>query len=169
MILALNIVPTLILAIVLYARSKTFKVDLLKLDKSAFDDIFYSFCISMIGFNILTSLSSLLITSPQTQQPDIRTPMMYIYAVLFSPIVEELICRKFILIKIHKYINWWIAAFVSSLIFSLLHFNPVGFIGYTFIGMVWCYYYRKSDNILVPILSHFLFNYLAILIQSMKG
>lgn len=168
-IIALNIIPTLILATILYVRSKTFKVDLLKLDKSAFDDIFYSFCISMIGFNILTSLSSLFITSPQTQQSDIRTPIMYIYAVLFSPIVEELICRKFLLIKIHEYINWWTAAIISSLIFSLLHFSAAGFIGYTFIGMVWCYYYRKSDNILVPILSHFLFNYLVILIQSVKG
>ncbi|WP_405169602.1 CPBP family intramembrane glutamic endopeptidase [Paenibacillus sp. FSL H3-0286] len=94
---------------------------------------------------------------------------MYIYAVLFSPIVEELICRKFLLIKINKYINWWLAAIISSLIFSLLHFNPVGLIGYVFIGIVWCYYYRKSNNILVPILSHFLFNYIAILIQSLKG
>ncbi|WP_445668099.1 lysostaphin resistance A-like protein [Paenibacillus sp. FSL H3-0333] len=94
---------------------------------------------------------------------------MYIYAVLFSPAFEELICRKHLTKIINKYFNWWIAALISSLIFSSLHFNLTGFMGYAFIGMVWCYYYRKSNNILVPILSHFLFNYTAILIQSLKG
>ncbi|WP_408637906.1 CPBP family intramembrane glutamic endopeptidase [Paenibacillus tianjinensis] len=94
---------------------------------------------------------------------------MYIYAVLFSPVVEELLFRKFLLIKIEKHLNWWAAASISSIIFALLHFNSIGFIGYIFIGLVWCYYYRKSDNILVPIFSHFIFNYLAILSQSIKG
>ncbi|WP_370511258.1 CPBP family intramembrane glutamic endopeptidase [Paenibacillus odorifer] len=95
---------------------------------------------------------------------------MYIYAVLFSPIFEELICRKLILVKINNFFNWWIAAIISSMIFSALHFSLPLFISYTFIGLVWAYYYRKSNyNIFVPILSHFLFNYAAILIQSVKG
>lgn len=149
-------------------RCKTFKSYLLSLNKSAADDIFFSFCISIIGFNILAAISSMFVQNP-ISAVDIRTPIMYIYAVLFSPIFEELICRKYLTKAIDKYSNWWIAAITSSLLFSLLHFNLVGFLGYTFIGMIWCYYYRKSNNILVPILSHFLFNYTAILIQSLKG
>jgi membrane protease YdiL (CAAX protease family) len=168
LLVLLNVVPTLILASVLYVGNKTFKSDLLNLNKSTADDIFYSFCISIIGFNVLTAISSTLIPNITTQS-DIRTPMMYIYAVLFSPVFEELICRKILTRAINKYFNWWMAASISSLLFSLLHFNLTGFLGYAFIGLIWCYYYRKSNNILVPILSHFLFNYTAILIQSLKG
>lgn len=164
----MNIVPTLILVTILYVRSKTFKIDLLNLNSSSINQVLYSFCISIIGFTILSRISSTFITIP-IQQTVTKTPIMYIYAVLFSPVVEELLFRRFLLTKISKYLNWWVAAFISSIIFASLHFNSGGFIGYIFIGLVWCYYYRKSDNILVPIFSHFIFNYLAILSQSLKG
>ncbi|WP_367888849.1 CPBP family intramembrane glutamic endopeptidase [Paenibacillus sophorae] len=123
-----------------------------------------------MGFNIITSTTTLLFHNQTVQQADIRTPIMYIYAVLFSPVFEELLCRKILLIKINKYFNWWISAFISSGIFSILHLNLSLFTSYLFIGLVWSYYYRKSNyNIFVPILSHFLFNYIMILIQSIKG
>ncbi|MGM1044733.1 MAG: CPBP family intramembrane glutamic endopeptidase [Bacillota bacterium] len=91
---------------------------------------------------------------------------MYVYAVFFSPIFEELICRKVIQDKLNKHIQNNISLVISAVIFAALHFNLANFAGYFFIGIVWGYYYRKTNNIFVPIMSHFLFNYLALLIQS---
>ncbi|WP_397346211.1 lysostaphin resistance A-like protein [Paenibacillus polymyxa] len=120
-----------------------------------------------MGFSALTKLSSLFII----QQPatHLQTPIMYIYAIIFSPIVEELICRKYLFTKLHKKYNFWIASILSSVLFAIPHWNLVGFLGYVFIGVVWSHYYKKTNNILVPICSHLLFNYFVILFMSLRG
>lgn len=93
---------------------------------------------------------------------------MYVYAVLFSPIFEELVCRKFIQDQLNKYIQNKISILITAIISAALHFNLLGLLGYIFIGLVWGWYYQKSKNIIVPIASHFLFNYIALLIQSVR-
>ncbi|WP_080658637.1 CPBP family intramembrane glutamic endopeptidase [Paenibacillus polymyxa] len=120
-----------------------------------------------MGFSALTKLSSLFII----QQPatHFQTPIMYIYAIIFSPIVEELICRKYLFTKLNKKYNFWIASMLSSVLFAIPHWNLVGFLGYVFIGVIWSYYYKKTNNILVPICSHLLFNYFVILFMSLRG
>ncbi|WP_353049449.1 CPBP family intramembrane glutamic endopeptidase [Paenibacillus sp. ISL-20] len=95
-----------------------------------------------------------------------RAPIVYIYAVFFSPIFEELICRKVIQDQLNKHMPNVISLIISALVFAALHFNLTSFMGYFFIGLVWGYYYKKTGNIFVPIFSHFLFNYFTLLIQS---
>lgn len=167
MYIALNVVPTLILLVVIYRGRIKIKEEIKNLlDNNYLDDIFTSFCITFIGFNVITSMLSLVFhTEPK---PHITTPIMYIYAVLFSPIIEELICRKYIFGWLNKYFPFAISALIGSLAFSIPHFSLVGVAGYIFIGMVWSHYYKKSNNILVPIISHFLFNYITILIMSLR-
>ncbi|MFI2856945.1 lysostaphin resistance A-like protein [Paenibacillus sp. JSM ZJ436] len=92
---------------------------------------------------------------------------MYIYAVFFSPIFEELVCRRFLQDKLNKHIQSYVSIILVALLFATLHFNLTNFVGYFFVGIVWGYYYQKTNNIFVPIMSHFMFNYFAILAQSL--
>ena len=75
-------------------------------------------------------------------------------------------CRKVIQDQLDKHIKTKYSILISGFIFATLHFNLSLFVGYFFIGLVWGYYYKKTGNIFVPIFSHFLFNYFALLIQS---
>ena len=93
-------------------------------------------------------------------------PITYIYAVFFSPIFEELICRKVIQDQLNKHIKVNYSILISGFVFAILHFNLSLFLGFMFVGVVWGHYYRKTNNIFVPIFSHFLFNYITLLIQS---
>lgn len=164
----LNVVPTLILLVIIKYRHKLFKQewDVLK-QRKTWESIFYSFCISFMGYSLLTSISYYMLDPPTVHKT--QTPIMIIYSVLFSPIFEELICRKFLLNKLSKYININLSILISSFAFAALHFDVTSFLGYMFLGVIWSYYYKKSNSILVPIISHFLFNYFVILIQSVKG
>lgn len=164
----LNVIPTLILLVIIKYRRKLFNYEWEALkQRSTWETIFYSFCISFMGYSLLTSISYYMLDLPVVNKT--QTPIMIIYSVLFSPIFEELICRKFLLKKLSKYINTNLSIVISSCIFAVLHFDVIGFLGYTFLGAVWSYYYKKSNSIFVPIISHFLFNYFVILIQSIKG
>lgn len=123
--------------------------------------VFESFCIAMLGFIALSALAG-----PPVHIESVKTPIVYIYAVFFSPIFEELICRKVVQDQLDKHIQNNVSLVISALIFAALHFNLSAFLGYFFIGLVWGYYYKKTGNIFVPIFSHFLFNYFTLLIQS---
>lgn len=164
----LNVLPSIILYLIYKFGQRWINDDISKVkDPNIKESIFYSFCISFIGFNLITSIMSLFIEN--TESTLTQTPIMYIYAVLFSPIFEELICRKLIQNKVSKYTNIKLSILISAIIFATLHFNIIGLPGYLFIGIVWGWYYHKTNNIFVPIMSHFLFNYITLLIQSLKG
>ncbi|WP_431785930.1 CPBP family intramembrane glutamic endopeptidase [Paenibacillus lactis] len=124
--------------------------------------VFESFVIAVLGFHVLTALTS----SQQSGIESVTAPIVYVYAVFFSPIFEELICRKVIQDQLNKHIKTKYSIIFSGLVFATLHFNFSLFAGYFFAGLVWGYYYKKTGNIFVPIFSHFLFNYFALLIQS---
>ncbi|KAA9007231.1 CPBP family intramembrane metalloprotease [Paenibacillus spiritus] len=122
-----------------------------------------------MGFNSLAFISQYILPSDQANGIA-RTPIMFVYAAIFSPIVEELICRKWLLNALTKKLRWISASIISSIIFSALHLNFQLIIPYFFLGWIWSYYYHKSNyNILIPILSHAAFNYIALLVQSIKG
>lgn len=164
-----NIAPTIILGLMMRYGRRIFKEDFSQINsKLNRESIFNAFCFTIMGFSILSKLSSLVVAQ-QPVIPHIQTPIMYVYAIAFSPVFEELICRKYIFTKLHKRYNFWLSAILSSIVFAVPHFNAVNFIGYVFIGIVWSWYYKKTDNILVPIFSHLLFNYFVILFMSLKG
>ncbi|WP_353057748.1 CPBP family intramembrane glutamic endopeptidase [Paenibacillus lautus] len=125
--------------------------------------VLISFCIATLGFNVSILTSFYTDVTPPIAD---RTPIVYIYAVFFSPIFEELICRKVIQDQLSKHIKTKYSILISAFIFALLHFNLPLLFGFMFVGLVWGYYYKKTGNIFVPIFSHFLFNYFTLLIQS---
>lgn len=84
--------------------------------------------------------------------------------------VEELLFRMIVLEELYKSKNKFQTIFLSSLIFSLVHavkISPSNIIivlvqiGYTFIlGIILGFILIDSDNLIIPIIFHFLFNFI---------
>lgn len=133
--------------------------------------------VTLIGVNALLSLVTNLETS-ENQQVIIeafkQAPMYIVFvAVIFAPIVEEILFRGIIYRALRYYKFKIIAVFMSSFLFGLIHvyepilngrFEDAWFIFvYMAIGLFMCFIYEKSGDILTPILLHMVYNAVAVL------
>ena len=79
---------------------------------------------------------------------------------LFAPIFEEIIFR----FGLYEYLNKKIKSKVivmllTSIIFSAIHFYGIdGFVILLVISLIWNYSYFKTDNLIYPIILHFIHN-----------
>ena len=84
---------------------------------------------------------------------------------LFAPIFEEIIFR----FGLYEYLNkklklTIIGMLLTSIIFSLLHFYGIdGFVILLVISLIWNYSYFKTNNLIYPIILHFIHNIYAII------
>jgi membrane protease YdiL (CAAX protease family) len=74
-----------------------------------------------------------------------------------APIVEELIFRKFIIDRVHKY-GEGIAIFVSGFLFGLFHGNFSQFFFATGVGLFFAFIYVRTGKIWYSILLHMVVN-----------
>lgn len=87
-----------------------------------------------------------------------QAPVFFFVTAIIGPILEETVFRKIIFGTLNQKYNFHIAAVISSLVFSLAHFEFEHIILYFAVGFVFAYLYNKTKRILVPILSHILMN-----------
>lgn len=89
--------------------------------------------------------------------------ILIILTVSVTPaICEELFFRGYVQ-KSFEYKNKPLTAiFVTSLFFGLYHFNPYGLLPLIVLGMYLGYSVYKSDSIVIPVILHFLNNFIAI-------
>lgn len=92
-------------------------------------------------------------------------PYFILIPVLVGPILEEIVFRKIIFGVFYQKTNFWAAALISSLIFSLAHLEPEHLLVYMAMGLTFCYLYAKTGRILVPIATHVAMNAFVLLIQ----
>lgn len=84
---------------------------------------------------------------------------------LFAPIFEEIIFR----FGLYEYLNKKIKSKVivmllTSIIFSAIHFYGIdGFVILLVISLIWNYSYFKTDNLIYPIILHFIYNIYAMI------
>ena len=84
---------------------------------------------------------------------------------LFAPIFEEIIFR----FGLYEYLNEKIKSKVivmllTSIIFSAIHFYGIdGFVILLVISLIWNYSYFKTDNLIYPIILHFIHNIYAMI------
>ncbi|NJP08640.1 MAG: CPBP family intramembrane metalloprotease [Leptolyngbyaceae cyanobacterium RU_5_1] len=125
---------------------------------SSFQLAFYviSFAAPSFVESLLQELSAQ--ANPQTAAPLLYEPLSVIASVIVAPLSEELIFRGFILQRWAVKWNLPLALIVSSLVFGLLHPNPIGL---TVFGLVMGLLYVKTRSLMVPILCHALNNVLA--------
>ncbi len=91
-------------------------------------------------------------------------------AIVFAPIVEELIFRAGVFRYLRSRIPGIPAYLVSAIFFSALHANAAAFVPLVVFGMVLAFVYERTGRLSICIFAHALFNLhtLAILLVSLK-
>ena len=85
---------------------------------------------------------------------------MLIYSVIGAPILEELAFRKLLLDKVHPY-GGTCAAFVSALLFGLMHGNSAQFLLAFCLGLLLATVYLYTGRVIYTIFLHFMINFTA--------
>ena len=86
------------------------------------------------------------------------------FAALFiAPIQEELIFRGYLFPSLSTLGGKVFAALFTSILFALSHLNLPILFPLFFFGLLLAFSYQRSQTILVPILAHFLFNFVSVL------
>lgn len=128
-----------------------------------------------IGVGIISSIIfliySIIIHSQglEIPSPDFSIPQNTIYLVLFmaytcliAPVFEEIIFRGYILNNLRKYGNLT-AIIVSSIFFSMFHFNLVQLVNPILMGIILSFIVIKSESITQAIIVHMFNNIMAML------
>jgi len=156
-----------------------FKKDLFCKNKATFKFIMLG-SLSCIVVGMFSSIIYVIYSSIIQAQgvtipaPDFTIPTQTRYLVLFvlytciiAPIFEEIIFRGFILNSMRKYGNLT-ATIVSSIMFSMFHFNLVQFINPVLMGILFCFITIRSNSIKASIMAH-MFNNSLIMFTSILG
>ena len=90
--------------------------------------------------------------------------ILVIFTVSITPaICEEFFFRGFVQKSFEFKQKPFIAILLTSLFFGFYHFNPYGLLPLIALGMYLGYSVYKSDSIIIPIIFHFLNNFIAII------
>ncbi|WP_338471506.1 type II CAAX endopeptidase family protein [Niallia sp. XMNu-256] len=92
-------------------------------------------------------------------------PLVIIITSIIGPILEEIVFRKILFGSLYKKLNFFLAALISSLIFSLAHGEPEHLILYGAMGFTFAFLYVKTKQILVPIFTHVAMNTIVVIMQ----
>lgn len=114
------------------------------------------FLINYLGITeILQNDSDIMIVS------QLLSPIAVIVVLgIIGPIVEELFYRQMLISSLSTYVPSWVAITISSLLFACLHMDTLTLnegllvIPYFFSGIILGILYKKTDNILFPIILH---------------
>lgn len=93
-------------------------------------------------------------------------PLFILVPALVGPILEELVFRKILFGVFYKWMNFFFAAILSSLLFSVAHMEFTHIFVYMFMGIVLAFLYVWTKRIIVPILVHMAINSIAVLGQT---
>lgn len=81
-----------------------------------------------------------------------------VVAILFAPVVEEIIFRGVLYPAVKQRGYPRLALWGTSLLFALIHANMSTFIPLAFLALVLVFLYERTGNLIAPILTHSLFN-----------
>lgn len=84
--------------------------------------------------------------------------LMLVATGICAPILEEIIFRGLILSRLRKVMPFWVAAFISSLLFGLAHGHPLWIAYATLLGIAFCVVTKETGSILPSMLIHAIFN-----------
>ena len=83
-----------------------------------------------------------------------------VIAAILAPVGEEILFRGFLFASLLSKMSPFTAAFVSSLIFAILHFySPFGVLSIVIFGMIMCWVYQRTGSLWPCILFHALSNF----------
>ncbi|MDQ0232859.1 CPBP family intramembrane glutamic endopeptidase [Metabacillus malikii] len=134
----------------------------------AFGGIFLALFSQVIAANIEIALFGVEPGSENTQnivKLIQASPLVIIVTSIIGPILEEIIFRKIIFGGLYNRTNFFIAAIISSLLFSLLHGEFEHLLLYAAMGFTFAFLYVRTKRIIVPIIAHVSMNTLVVVTQ----
>lgn len=89
-------------------------------------------------------------------------PLTVFLVLVIAPVAEEMFFRGFLFHGLWARYGFWVGAFSSGLLFSLIHVSGRDLLGlivpFTIIGMLFAWLVRRTGSLWNAILVHFLFN-----------
>lgn len=185
----LNLFSTLISMIFAVVLLRDFFVEnLRKMKENLFHNIIWSATAGLGIMYLISYVSNIIITlvlgNSDTASNQIlfeslmqkNFVFMALQAVIFAPIVEELIFRGLIFRSLRNY-NVVLAHFVSAFLFGFIHIYQgllagdmtqlLYLLSYGGMGFAFSFAYEKKKTICVPMIIHFLNNLISIIVISM--
>lgn len=83
-----------------------------------------------------------------------------------GPIYEEILFRYIFLNRLRKYYSNKKSIIINTIIFALIHLNPVNIIYAFFLGLAINLTYNKYENIIAPIIVHMAANSIVLLLSN---
>ncbi len=152
--------------LILYSKtiSKNFLTFSFKINKRLFVYILgISLSLNLIGniFILITNIfqNDKIAIEVQNSINSINIYLSILITVFIVPLVEELIFRGYIYRGMYNISNFFIASIVSSLLFSIIHFNISQGIYAFLAGVVISYVYYLSNNFLICYIIHLIMNF----------
>lgn len=109
-------------------------------------------------------------TLEDTMQGLANNPVGVITIVLIGPLSEEIIFRHGMLGgMLRRKVNPWIAILVSSLLFGIIHWNPIQILFASALGVMLGILYTKSQSIVPSLLYHIINNGFAVAVMLITG
>lgn len=121
----------------------------------------------LLGISLATILNMIIfkITPPQA------TSTLPIYLAILSsgiigPIYEEILFRYLLYNRLKKFYSIRTSTLITTIIFAIIHLNPIKIIYAFIISLVLTTTYEKEKNILAPILIHIAANSIVIFLSA---
>lgn len=117
---------------------------------------------NLIGTGINFQIGSLVGKSidemnPVTSMMDQFTPSMILYTCIVGPVMEEVLCRGFLLKRARVFGDWTAVVF-TAVVFGLMHGNIAQFLYATVLGLIFGYIAVKTNSIRYTVLIHMIIN-----------
>jgi membrane protease YdiL (CAAX protease family) len=143
----------------------------LNINYDAIINILTGFVLTIIMYSIFLIITTFLNIEPESNQLieltksnlNINIIIVLLFSIsIIAPITEEIIFRGLIQEYLLDSYNYITAIIITSILFTILHINGLFLI--FIISIILGYYKYKTENILVPIGIHFLYNTTLIII-----
>lgn len=93
------------------------------------------------------------------------SPIIIISIVIFAPLLEEMIFRRVLFGGLYRKTNFFIAAFISALVFAVVHNEIEHTLIYMAPALVFSFVYYKTKRLLAPIIGHLMMNGFVVIVQ----
>jgi membrane protease YdiL (CAAX protease family) len=87
---------------------------------------------------------------------------LLVAGIVVAPVVEEVFFRGFVFAGLAKQYGWRAAGVGSSILFALIHFQPLAILPIFILGLIFAYLYYRSRSIWPAVIMHVSTNALAL-------
>lgn len=121
------------------------------------------FCVMYAG-NLLGNLLSSLLSGGNAENAILdyamdTNPIKILFMVILAPLIEEYLCRKMVIDRTRCY-GEKTAAFLSALVFGLMHQNLFQFFYAFALGYVFAYLYLRTGHLRYTVILHAIINFM---------